>query len=242
MLGVSSCAAGRFFRPELRVGLHTDYPPISFEQGGEIVGIEPDLARLVGRELGRRVRFVELGRGRLIDALESERIDVIMAGMSITSERRERVRFVLPYTRVGQMVVLRRDRIDDLGHPRHLRRAGLRMGFVSGTTGEIFVRERLPEAHGVPFSLVADAEFELRRGTIDYLVHDAPTAWRLGMDLQDEELIAIYRPLTEEWLAWAVRPGDEELATALDELATRWSQDGTIERVISAWVPVRIVQ
>jgi len=54
--------------------------------------------------------------------------------------------------------------------------------------------------------------------------------------------MALYRPLTEEWLAWAVRRDDGELAARLDALARAWRADGTAERVVSAWVPVRIVQ
>ncbi|MGH0037047.1 MAG: transporter substrate-binding domain-containing protein [Myxococcota bacterium] len=237
------CTGGRLALPgDLRVGLHTDYPPLSFEKNGEIVGIEPDLARMVGRELQRRVRFVPLERAELIDALEDDRIDVIMTGMSVTAERSRRVRFIEPYSRVGQMAILRRDRIAELGRPGDLARAGARVAFVEGTTGAIYVRGHLSRAQWVPFASVAEAEAELRAGSIDYLVHDAPTAWRLGMDLRDGELIGLYRPLTEEWLAWAVRPGDDALARSLDALSRRWRGDGSIDRVVNAWVPVRITQ
>jgi ABC-type amino acid transport substrate-binding protein len=242
VLGLA-CAAGRLALPgDLRVGLHTDYPPLSFEKNGEIVGIEPDLARMVGAELGRRVRLVPLDRAELIGALEAGRIDVVMAGMSITAERGRRVRFIEPHTRVGQMAILRRDRVAELGRASDLHREGVRVGFVAGTTGESYVRQHLTRARKFPFETVAEAEDVLRSGDIDYLVHDAPTAWRLGMDLLDAELIGLYRPLTEEWLAWAVRSEDAELASALDALVRRWRADGTVERVVNAWVPVRIIQ
>lgn len=239
----AGCAGGGLPLPgDLRVGLHTDYPPLSFEKDGEIVGIEPDLARLVGEALGRRVRLVPLDRAELLDALESDRIDVVMAGMSITAERSRRARFIEPYAQVGQMAILRRDRVAELGRASDLHREGVRVGFVTGTTGERYVRQHLTRSRPVPFATVAQAEAALRSGDIDYLVHDAPTAWRLGMDVFDAELMGLYRPLTEEWLAWAVRPGDEDLARDLDALVRRWRADGTIERVISAWVPVRIIQ
>jgi polar amino acid transport system substrate-binding protein len=240
---VAGCTAGRLALPgDLRVGLHTDYPPLAFEKDGRVVGIEPDLATLVGREIDRRVRLVPLERSDLIPALERGDIDVIMSGMSVTPERSRRVRFIEPYVRVGQMAILRRDRVADLGRPGDLQRPGVRVGVVAGTTGESYATDRLPRAQKRAFESIVLAEDALRAGRIDYLIHDAPTAWRLGMDLRDGELIGLYRPLTEEWLAWAVRPDDAELARRLDALADRWRADGTVDRVLNAWVPVRIIQ
>jgi len=162
--------------------------------------------------------------------------------MSVMAERRQRVRFIEPYVQVGQMAMIRRDRVAELGRPTDLHRPGVRVGFVSGTTGEQFVRDSLHQAEPVPLGSVAEGEQRLRAGEIDYFVHDAPTAWRLGADLTEEELMGLYKPLTEEWLAWAVRRDDVELAKRLDDLVSRWRQDGTIARVLDAWVPVRIVQ
>ncbi len=227
---------------DLRVGVHTDYPPLVFESSGRIVGVEADLAHRVGEELGRRIRFVPMERSELIEALEAGRIDVIMAGLSITPERRRRVRFIEPYVRVGQMAMIRRSRVPTLGPPSQLRRAGMRVGFVAGTTGETLVRGSLREARPVALDSVAAAEQALREGRIDFFIHDAPTAWRLGMDLQERDLMGLYRPLTEEWLAWAVRPGDRDLALRLDALARRWRVDGSVERILNTWVPVRITQ
>jgi ABC-type amino acid transport substrate-binding protein len=237
------CAGARLgFGDPLRVGIHTDYPPLAFRSDAGIVGIEPDFASLVGRALDRRLKLVPLERGELIPALEAGRVDVIMAGMSVTAERGRRVRFIEPYAQVGQMAMIRRDRVVALGPPEALRRAGARVGFVSGTTGEAFVRSRLIRAVQVPIDSVTEAENELRSGRIDYFIHDAPTAWRLGLDPTDTELMALYRPLTEEWLAWAVRSHDRELAARLDALVRAWQADGTAERIVDAWIPVRIRQ
>jgi polar amino acid transport system substrate-binding protein len=72
----------------LRVGVSPKSPPMIFKQGGQVVGVEADLAGALGQALGRRVVFVEEDWGNLIDALCEERIDIIMSGMSITQARR----------------------------------------------------------------------------------------------------------------------------------------------------------
>ena len=92
----------------LRVGVTATYPPLSFVEDGEEKGIEPDLAREVGQRLGRPVEIEVFKLEDLIPALNTERIDVIMAGMSITPERERQAHFTQPYLRVGQMTLLRK--------------------------------------------------------------------------------------------------------------------------------------
>ncbi len=66
-------------QPPLRVGVAPNMPPMIFKQGKTIAGVEADLAQALGRELNRPVAFVELAWVDLIDALEANKIDVIMS-------------------------------------------------------------------------------------------------------------------------------------------------------------------
>jgi polar amino acid transport system substrate-binding protein len=238
-----ACAGGPIPLPgDLRVGIQTDYPPLAFQREGKIVGVEADLARKVGAALGRRIRFVVLDRSQLIPALEQGRVDVVMAGMSITPERRTRVRFVEPYAPVGQMAIVRRDRLHHLGAMRKLPSPGTRVGFVRGTTGEAYVRGTLGRAVLVPLESVEAGEQAVRQGAVDYFIHDAPTIWRLGTDPTDDVLFGLYHPLTDEQLAWAVALDDEELAERLDALVREWTASGEIGAILTRWVPVRVTQ
>ena len=227
---------------ELRVGTQTDYPPLAFEREGQLVGIEVELAQKLGEALGRRVRFEAMDRKALIPALERGEVDLLMAGISVTPERSARVRFTLPYAQVGQMALLRRDALGRLGGEVGLRRRGSRVGFVRGTTGEAYVRGRLPKSVPIALESVERGERALRADEIDYFVHDAPTVWRLGMNPYDDELIGLFEPLTDEALAWAVRKDDAALGDRLDALVREWKQRGEIDRILNRWVPVRVTQ
>jgi ABC-type amino acid transport substrate-binding protein len=48
-----------------------------------------------------------------------------------------------------------------------------------------------------------------------------------------------YRPLTAEYLAWAVRKDDDALLGRLNALLLRWEQSGEIDTVLDRWMPVR---
>ena len=81
----------------------------------------------------------------------------------------------------------------------------------------------------------------LREGRIDYFVHDAPTIWRIvgGLKSDEDELTGLYRPLTDERLAWAVRPDDEALRSQLNALVQRWREEALVDITLDQWIPVR---
>src|SRR6478672_9863481 len=93
----------------LRVGVSPIFPPMVFKQGKELAGVEVDLARELGQELGREVKFIELPWDDQSEALNAGKIDIIMSSMSITQARKWVVDFARPYLIVGQMTLVRRE-------------------------------------------------------------------------------------------------------------------------------------
>lgn len=227
--------------PPLRVGVQADYPPLCFSEDGEIKGIEPDLARLVGRELGRPVAFEVYPLRDLIPALLTEQIDVIMAGLSVTGERERQVFFTEPYARVGQMALIRKSDADRASDYARMNQPSSRVGVKRGSTGEAYARAHLGRAQIRSYASVGAGKAALRAGEIDYFIHDAPTIWRtVGRFDDDPDLTGMYRPLTAEYLAWAVRPSDAHgLGAEIEAARKRLEERGDIERVLDAWVPVR---
>jgi len=227
--------------PPLRVGIAPNFPPLAFKQTGNLAGIEVDFAQQLGPALGMKMMLVETPWDELIPALRDHRIDVIMSGMSVTPARQKRVRFAHPYLRVGQMMVLRRA---DAGHLRTAKMVDqrtTRVGFISETTGEAYVHAHLPRAHATAFASIDAGAAALRARQIDVFVADAPAIYALTATSADphHELLGRYEPLTEEYLAWAVRLDDAELQSRLNTVLSSWNSDGTLERVLGKWIHVR---
>lgn len=224
----------------LRVGVAPGFEPVVFERDGEIVGIEPDLARDLGERLGRRVVFERFAEAALLGAVERGEVDVAMSGIAVTPERAARVLFTTPYMQSGQLALIRAADLARFGRIHTLRRPGARIGFETGSTGERFVATELARATSFGFDDVADGLRSLRAGRIDYFIHDAPTVWRIAGDPAQRDLHGLYQLLTDEALAWAVRRGDGALKAQLDAAIAAWQQDGRIEAVIDRWIPVRV--
>ena len=102
-------------RSVLRVGLTPNYPPVIDRIDGEFAGIEIDLANEAAKGLDKRFQFIELPFEQLIPALTSGEIDIIMSGMSITAERKQKIAFTEPYLHIGQMAVTRIAEVQHLG-------------------------------------------------------------------------------------------------------------------------------
>jgi ABC-type amino acid transport substrate-binding protein len=227
---------------ELRVGIATNYPPLAFKQNGQIKGIEAEFAKQLGTDLGVKIVLVETPWEDLISALRDHRIDVIMSGMSITDARKKLVSFTDPYLKVGQMALIRRA---DQQRFRKLTTENLstiNVGVVRGTTGEAYARTKLSRAKVTAYDSVDAGVAALRKGEIDAFVHDAPAIWRItgGFDSPERDLVGRYRPLTEEYLAWAVRQGDgDALRQRLNETLAQWKANGRIDTVLDHWIRVR---
>ena len=120
----------------LRVGTEPTFAPFEFQKEGssEFTGFDMDLIRAIGKQAGYKVEIQNMGFDALIPALNAGNIDVTIAGMSITEERKGAVAFADPYYTSGLIVMVNKDNneiksIEDL--------KGKRIACQIGTTGEM---------------------------------------------------------------------------------------------------------
>jgi ABC-type amino acid transport substrate-binding protein len=233
--------SGTLLKSELRVGISPDYMPLAFKDPTfGLVGIEVDFANQLGKELGKKITFVETPFPELIEALLQDKIDIIMSGMSITTERANLVSFTEPYVTIGQMALVRSKDSSKFRDVQSLSNFSSKVGFVRGTTGEVAAKAFFRSATLVPQSSINDGIAALRKGEIEVFIHDAPTVWRVAGNPNEKELTGLYWLLTKEPLAWAVRKSDEPLRFALSRKIQDWQLSGFAKQTMTRWVPLRI--
>ncbi len=225
--------SAKFAKQTLRVGICPDFPPLIFRQNGNIDGIEANLSQRIGKILGAEIIYVEKSWNDLIPSLEKGEFDVIMSGMTATKERSERVLFTKPYKRVGQMAIMCTSNIAKFSTVEKVLATRGKVGFLQGTTGETFVKASCKNAEKVPLQNAQEAESYLLNGKIDLFISDAPVIWVMS----SSDLTPLCVPLTEEYLAWAVRKNDTRLASILDACLDKMKADSYLSEVESAWVP-----
>jgi len=90
----------------LIVGI-TDFAPMDYKDDkGEWIGFDADMAKLVAKELGVKVQFVEIDWDTKVMELESKNIDVVWNGMTLTDEVTSAMECTNAYCKNAQVVVV----------------------------------------------------------------------------------------------------------------------------------------
>ncbi|MEU1594641.1 ABC transporter substrate-binding protein [Streptomyces sp. NPDC005708] len=71
----------------IKVGSDIAYPPVEYMEGGKAVGIDPDIADALGKQLGVKFDFQNGKFAQLIVGLQAKRFNVVMSAMNDTKDR-----------------------------------------------------------------------------------------------------------------------------------------------------------
>ena len=198
-------------------------------------GLCVDLARALARALGVKEEIVAVpwGEGEpgsitgTWQAGDWSRFDMVVSSVSIMEDRQGKVTFSLPYTTVGQMILVRRD--GGVRAPENLRLG--RIGVVQGTSSVPAVQEAFPDATLMLYGGGEDLVPPLRQREIDAVVVDSPVA--LDFLRRFPDLVALEKLLTRERYALVLPlSADRSLVEAVNDflsgegktIVDRWSR------------------
>jgi polar amino acid transport system substrate-binding protein len=167
----------------IRFLTETNYPPFNFAgTDGAPAGFNVDLARMICEEIKVACTIQMRRFDTLIDALNKNQGDAIIASIAETAEMRKRVDFSNPYYRTPARFVSRRDVDFDDVRPQALE--GRKIGVVAGTAHEAYLKMLFTEAELHPYPNDDAARAALRRGEVDLLFGDGISLafWLNGTD------------------------------------------------------------
>src|SRR5262245_9141941 len=157
----------------LRVGIEAKYPPFESLKGpGEFEGFDIDLARELGKALGRPVTFEDMDWDSLIPSLQSDRIDLVCSGMSRTMDRMKLIDFSNPYAQSPMSVLVNTDLAKDVTRLSQLDDASVRIAVQRATTGATKAKAAFPKAQFVEFGTENDAAATVGTGRNHAFVYD----------------------------------------------------------------------
>lgn len=81
---------------ELVVGTELQFAPFDFTEGGKQKGLNSELFEQLGKELGVKIRFIDLPWPSVLPGLEAKKFDMVAGPIIETKARQERYHFVLP--------------------------------------------------------------------------------------------------------------------------------------------------
>lgn len=115
---------------------------------------------------------------------------------------------------------------------------GKKIGVQAGTTGEWFVQDNIPGAQIASFKSGIDAALDLKNGAIDCVVLDELPAQEIVK--RNPSLKIIRDPFfaeNKEEYAIAVKKGNSELLSKIDETINAMKNNGDYEKLVAAFMP-----
>ncbi|MGF6907684.1 basic amino acid ABC transporter substrate-binding protein [Fusobacterium sp. PH5-44] len=210
-----------FTSTKLYVGTNAEFEPFEYLKDGKIVGFDIELMEEVSKLIGKEIEVKNLAFDGLLPALQSKKIDIIIAGMTATDDRKKFVNFSDAYYSSEQMIVLNKE--SDVNIKNFEELSGKQVGVVLGFTGDIAV-SKVKDAKVVRFNGTGEAVMALKSKRVDVIVLDAEPAKKYAA--QNEELIIKETEVAKEEYAIAIRKDDPALLEEINKALSTLKENG----------------
>ena len=221
----------------LVMATNAEFPPYEYHEGNVIVGIDAEIAAAIAEKLGMELQIEDMAFDSLIPAIQSNKADMVLAGMTVTEDRLENVNFSDSYATGVQVVIVKEDSdiksVDDLFADG----ANHSIGVQTATTGDIYCTGDIEDA-GLGtverYNKGADAIQALLAGKIDCVVIDSQPAKEFveaneGLTILDTEYAV-------EDYAIALNKDNTELLDKVNAALKELTDDGTIQSILDKYI------
>ena len=210
---------------KITVATSPDFPPFESLENNEVVGIEVEIMKLIAKDLGVEIEFVQMDFDSVLAGIQSAKYDCAMSGITVTPKREKNMLFTNPYYNAAQVIVVKADSAIK-------GKADLKDKTVSvqtGTTAESGCQDEKIATQA--FAANADAKAALTTGKVDAWVVDNLTA--IQMVEEADGLTILEEKMTEEPYAFAFAKGSEDLVAEINKSLIKLIDDGTVEKIFT---------
>ena len=219
---------------KLVVGTCADYPPYEWHlvQDGEdqIIGFDIDIAQAIADELGVELEVKDMDFDGLIPALSTGKIDMIIAGMNPTEERKQSVDFTDIYYTQKDALVIKSEDAKDFRSEDDLKKASL--ATQKATIQETYLLENFPDAEIQSVPKLNTAILYLVTGKADAVLMVETVARRYVEENEGLEIADFDVASTPNESAIAVAKDSEDFLDAVNDILDEMEDSGKIEELI----------
>ena len=225
-------------KEKLVMATNAEFPPYEYYgDDGEVTGIDVEIAQAIADKLDLKLQVEDMNFDSIITAVQSGKVDVGIAGMTVTEDRLKNVNFTDSYATGVQVVIVKEGSdittVDDLVADG----ANHSIGVQSGTTGDIYCTDDIEgKKLGTVerFNKGADAVQALIAGKIDCVVIDNQPAKEFvaansGLKILDTEYV------TEDY-AIAIKKGNDKLTDKINDALKELKDEGKIQEILDKYI------
>jgi polar amino acid transport system substrate-binding protein len=218
---------------KLVMGTSADYPPYEWhlikDGKDEIIGFDIDIAQAIADELGVELEVKDMAFDGLIPALTTGKIDMIIAGMNATEERKQSVDFTDVYYTQTDIVVIRKEDADKFTSEDSLKTAAL--ATQKATVQETYLLETFPDAEIQSVPKWNTAIMSLTTGKVDAVMM-VDTVAKQFIAQNDDLMVANFDiNSTPNAAAIAVAKNGGDFLETVNNIVNEMKESGKIEEL-----------
>jgi arginine/ornithine transport system substrate-binding protein len=221
---------------KVRIGVEGAYPPFSYmTPEGELAGFDIDIAKALGKAMGAEVVLVAQDWDGIIPALLARKYDAIIASMSITEERKQKVAFTNKYYQTPAKFVAKKGTISEINSTTL---AGKKVGVQRATIHDRYLTDNYGDVVDIKrYGTQDEAYLDLVAGRVDLLLADSVAISDgflnkpegadyqfVGPDLVDPQWFG-------EGAGIAIRKQDTDLVEKFNAAIDKIRADGTYKKI-----------
>lgn len=213
-----------------------DYPPYEFydTSGGEqrIVGFDIDIANYIAKELNFELNIQESDFNGLIPALQANRADFVMAGMTPTEERKKNVDFSIIYYEAQDTIVALKS--SNLTKPEALsgKKVGVQLGSIQEGNAKK-IAQKVQNVQIQSLNKVPELIQEIKSKRIDAAIIENTVAEGFVAANPDLEFNLI--PNEGESGSAIAFPKNSPRVEAFNRVLTEMKKNGELDRLAKKW-------
>lgn len=220
---------------EIVVGTSADFAPFEFhamiDGKDTVVGADIDMMNEIGKELGVNVKVTDMDFDAILAALEQGQVDVAVAGISATEERKQSFDFSENYFVPEQKILVKKDSVAGLNSVDSL--DGKKVGAQKGSIQETVVKDQLTDSQLVSLPKVPNLIVELQQGSIDALVLESAVADSYAAQNDDIVVADVELESSDDDAYAIVLPkGSTELQEVLNEQIKAMQENGQLDEFL----------
>ncbi|MCA1297292.1 ABC transporter substrate-binding protein [Stappia indica] len=224
---------------KVRIGTEGAYPPFNnLTSDGKLVGFDIDIANALCASMKVECEFVVQDWDGMIPALQAGKFDAVIASMSITDERREKVDFTNKYYSTPPAIAVPKD--SDITEASDAALAGKLLGAQSSTTHSNYAEAKLGSAELKLYPTPDEYKLDLDSGRLDAAIDDVVVLsdWLASKDGACCKLLGTLTPDPEiygEGIGIAIRKNEDDLKAMLNTAIQAIRDDGTYDKIQASY-------
>ena len=230
-----SAAAGELKLVEagkLIVSTNAEFPPYEYYDANEIVGIDVEIAKAIADKMGLELEVKDGAFDAIIAEVVSGKADVGIAGMTATDERKQNVDFSDSYATGTQVIIVKEG--SEIKSAADLE--GKSIGVQLGTTGDIMATD-VKDSKVEQYNKGMDAVQALSQGKIDAVIIDNEPAKFYEKEVSGLKILD--EAFAVEEYAIALKKGNTELQTKINETLKELKAEGKIDEIIAKYIKAK---